>query len=142
MFRRPPSLTRTDTLFPYPTRFRSQARCAVMALGAKRRIGEEDDPARHSDGFTKGKSIERLNVDRHASQRTPIPPGVLDQRRTAGNPDRPAATAVPLVEDDARDLTAFRSDAHTSELQPLMRILNDVFCLNKKHNHTQVDDAI
>src|SRR3546814_12575044 len=86
-----------------------------MALGAKRRIGEEDDPARHSDGFTKGKSIERLNVDRHASQRTPIPPGVLDQRRTAGNPDRPAATAVPLVEDDARALTAFADTGAVSD---------------------------
>src|SRR3546814_7674558 len=49
---------------PRPVEQLLQARCAVMALGAKRRIGEEDDPARHSDGFTKGKSIERLNVDR------------------------------------------------------------------------------
>src|SRR3546814_13641191 len=86
-----------------------------MALGAKRRMGEEDDPARHSDGFTKGKSIERLNVDRHASERTPIPPGVLDQRRTAGNPDRPAAPAVPLAEDDARALTAFAAPGAVSD---------------------------
>src|SRR3546814_3083540 len=51
---------------PRPVEQLLQARCAVMALGAKRRIGEEDDPARHSDGFTKGKSIERS--EEHTSE--------------------------------------------------------------------------
>src|SRR3546814_5075080 len=31
---------------------------------------------------------------------------------------------------------AFRSEEHTSELQSLMRISYDVYCLNKKREHT------
>src|SRR3546814_13980655 len=34
MIRRPPRSTRTDTLFPYTTRFRSVARSAIQGAGA------------------------------------------------------------------------------------------------------------
>src|SRR3546814_6272910 len=64
-------------------------------------------------------------------------------RRTAGDP-----SARPLLPDEAVSLeeaiashtinvaqvNGFRSEEHTSELQSLMRISYDVFCLKKKHN--------
>src|SRR3546814_10148096 len=40
--------------------------------------------------------------------------------------------------DLARPLSDARSDAHTSELQSLMRISYAVFCLQNKHTHTQL----
>src|SRR3546814_1846308 len=46
MIRRPPRATRTDTLFPYTTRFRSED-----APGAQRQQADQQgDDARHQDG--------------------------------------------------------------------------------------------
>src|SRR3546814_5357911 len=45
MIRRPPSSTRTDTLFPYTTLFRS---CRAPAAG-RRRIRDVPVPGRHPD---------------------------------------------------------------------------------------------
>src|SRR3546814_6437277 len=42
MIRRPPRSTRTDTLFPYPTLFRSIARSC--RLQRRQQVGEEDVP--------------------------------------------------------------------------------------------------
>src|SRR3546814_9527599 len=41
------------------------------------------------------------------------------------------------VRADAEEVTIFRSEEHTSELQSLMRISYDVFCLKKKNNTIQ-----
>src|SRR3546814_8750422 len=81
MIRRPPSSTRTYTLFPYTTLFRS-ARAESPPFGARRVI-----------------------------------------RPAAGGPSR-----------FARHGTVFdsRSEEHTSELQSLMRLSYDVFCMKKK----------
>src|SRR3546814_17147517 len=49
MIRRPPRSTRTDTLFPYPTRFRSISEYAQAALGPIR-IPELQRPALILDG--------------------------------------------------------------------------------------------
>src|SRR3546814_19077757 len=51
MIRRPPRSTRTDTLFPYTTLFRSQDRTQERCLtrqdhGTRRRDGLQHDPAR------------------------------------------------------------------------------------------------
>jgi hypothetical protein len=63
--------------------------------------GEEQDAAVDRDRRAKRKGVERLDVDRYAAQRTPVPARVLDQGRATGYPDGAAAAAVPLVEDDA-----------------------------------------
>src|SRR3546814_3539809 len=102
MIRRPPRSTRTDTLFPYTTLFRSgaahrrhlqprRAGPAVLPLPGVRRQGRRVDPGR------------RLRAGRGAA--------------------RGGAGAVP---------GALRSEEHTSELQSLMRISYAVFCLKKK----------
>src|SRR3546814_2907760 len=40
-----------------------------------------------------------------------------------------------LIGDDAADAVGIRSEEHTSELQSLMRISYDVFCLQKKQTN-------
>src|SRR3546814_8224781 len=54
MIRRPPRSTRTDTLFPYPTLFRSPWRCAAgpaPAAGRRRRCGTTPAPRRGVRGI-------------------------------------------------------------------------------------------
>src|SRR3546814_10473111 len=107
MLRRPPRSTRTDTLFPYTTLFRSRIELRFRKLCAASRIARR-------------KQIER---DR------PKPSRAL--RLRAQLIARLAATALRVCE-LARKL---RSEEHTSELQSLMRISYAVFCLKKtKHN--------
>src|SRR3546814_2599705 len=102
MLRRPPRSTRTDTLFPYTTLFRS------LGYGRLRRqlpARRDADPLRElqPDG----------QVPRPAGDRA------RPRRRLPG--DR------PLCSEEAG-----RSEEHTSELQSLMRISYAVFCLKKK----------
>src|SRR3546814_3230171 len=104
MIRLPTRSTRTDTLFPYTTLFRSSDE-------ARRRPG----PADH-DGTWRpraGADLRRLR-----------PSGDARPRRRAEIPQRGAGLRVA----DA----LLRSEEHTSELQSLMRISYAVFCLKKK----------
>src|SRR3546814_8387842 len=109
MIRRPPRSTRTDTLFPYTTLFRSQKCCLLC----RRRL----------------RPYHRRNTDhgrRHAS-------GVLAAcGAIVYLSPAPLKTTSPL-----RGGQKFaRSEEHTSELQSLMRISYAVFCLKKKKNHS------
>src|SRR3546814_9224728 len=106
MRRRPPRSTRTDTLFPYTTLFRSRhqiARALIVIIGRRAEPRLEDVPARAA----------QVEND-HA-------------RMTSGIARRCAITGM-------RARTA-RSEEHTSELQSLMRISYAVFCLKKKHKN-------
>src|SRR3546814_7005064 len=104
MIRRPPRSTRTDTLFPYTTRFRSE----VEAAGPGEGLFDLKDrlPAVR---------VRRRAVIRrqHASTEAGI---------SVGNPLAAVTGRVGKV----------RSEEHTSELQSLMRISYAVFCLKKK----------
>src|SRR3546814_3653321 len=102
MIRRPPRSTRTDTLFPYTTLFRSR-RPAPSAPGAHRgHAGLPDE-------------------DPLAAQVMPQVPQVGATSPTALDP---CLESPPLE--------STRSEEHTSELQSLMRISYAVFCLKKK----------
>src|SRR3546814_10262880 len=108
MMRRPPRSTRTDTLFPYTTLFRSEQR--RVHLGARPwRIGAD---ARF---MRRGQSVELCYQF-----------GVIELTHHALHLD---CDIIPR-----RHLIGFgvRSDEHTSELQSLMRISYAVFCLKKK----------
>src|SRR3546814_4907347 len=59
MIRRPPRSTRTDTLFPYTTLFRS---------GAGGRGGRAGDAARHHLGYRDAQSHRDLRVSRHGDR--------------------------------------------------------------------------
>src|SRR3546814_5583233 len=106
MIRRPPRSTRTDTLFPYTTLFRSFRRLADVEPAVARQVAVDhvDDatrPRAHDDDL--GRQEHRFG-DR------------------VGDEQQGLAGAPPPVEQ--------RSGEHTSELQALMRTSYAVFCLN------------
>src|SRR3546814_9816836 len=117
MIRRPPRSTRTDTLFPYTTLFRSPARHQSRRRRDPDRAGLPDaGPA--------------------AQRRSPLPDAAEGRRRALGAgppggqrrpPDLPLYRPRGLGGGEPA-----RSEEHTSELQSLMRISYAVFCLKKK----------
>src|SRR3546814_4066357 len=114
MIRRPPRSTRTDTLFPYTTLFRS----LVQRTG-----GFDEIPSR--DVVPEG----GVGVHQPALQRQP--------RHAARLPED---FRIQALGDDFGDGTHHRSEEHTSELQSLMRISYAVFCLKKKKVTKLSDD--
>src|SRR3546814_8874116 len=137
MIRRPPRSTRTDTLFPYTTLFRSHnpelRALDFEAQAAEARIlpaGSLPDPTASVGfrGLDPDKPWRSAGADREDDyalrQRFPLW-GKRGLARTAATQD---AVAVGLDRiTTALDLLD-RSEAHTSELQSLMRITYDVDC--------------
>src|SRR3546814_4147398 len=115
MIRRPPRSTRTDTLFPYTTLFRSR---------------------KERSGFCMKGVANALN------ERTTMKPTDANDARIALNlliewPENPRKTRNDA--DVVQMSTNLRSEEHTSELQSLMRISYAVFCLKKqKTNNTTI----
>src|SRR3546814_7949324 len=138
MIRRPPRSTRTDTLFPYTTLFRSpfllQHRAELIAEH-REESGEiefgMDIGVLHVE--TAGDALpHRLDGEVHHVA-FPMPLG----DRAAG--DEVGDLPHPVLDPAARGGLAKavgeidgRSAEHTSDLQSLMRISYAVFCLNKK----------
>src|SRR3546814_1772272 len=115
MIRRPPRSTRTDTLFPYTTLFRSRLPEGRTA-GAS---GRAAAPVR----------LDRPSVDRLSRGPAQELPRNARRRR---RPVEPHLRAPGLVGRAALRSGRTRSEEHTSELQSLMRISYAVFCLKKK----------
>src|SRR3546814_8235127 len=113
MIRRPPRSTRTDTLFPYTTRFRSE----VEQREAERRRQER---GLQVHGDQQGEPVDDV--------------AALDMGPEVHDLD----DRCEHRQHDQRDLDP-RSEEHTSELQSLMRISYAVFCLKKK-NKTQLSE--
>src|SRR3546814_1522512 len=117
MIGRPPRSTRTDTLWPYTTLFRSGRRAGAVVpqlyVSAPSGTGE---PPRQLKGFTK------LTLEPGESRRVTLR---LDRRAFAYWSTRQDRWVVAPGRYG-------RSEEHTSELQSLMRISYAVFCLNKK----------
>src|SRR3546814_5137407 len=112
MIRRLPRSTRTDTLFPYTTLFRSgrpeDRRLLPGHAGKAERHRHQaavpDAGAESHRGGRSGKEVRRLGE----------------------------ACALPAVAARPAAVPRSRSEEHTSELQSLMRISSAVFCLKKK----------
>src|SRR3546814_1374732 len=106
MIRRPPGSTRTDTLFPYTTLFRSLR----VTLIPKGKI-----------------QVTVTNVLRNPVDMT------VAMLTSCGDPKRfwVRHNAFMATQDT---WLGKRSEEHTSELQSLMRISYAVFCLKKKKN--------
>src|SRR3546814_7650415 len=104
MIRRPPRSTRTDTLFPYTTLFRSVVGTMGSINASSRKIV---DIIGVIDGIAFQTNILALNAAVEAAR--------------AGEQGRGFAVVA-----------SERSEEHTSELQSLMRISYAVFCLKKK----------
>src|SRR3546814_7704479 len=110
MIRRPPRSTRTDTLFPYTTLFRS---------------------ATYSDRF-KALSDKKAEVDIMAAKDVKFSRDARERilRGVDILADAVKVTLGPKGRNVVIDKS--RSEEHTSELQSLMRISYAVFCLKKK----------
>src|SRR3546814_2359321 len=111
MIRRPPRSTRTDTLFPYTTLFRSLSLDELLRLFAGR-----------MERATLRMLLDELKIDwqTRTLELVQVASGWRFQAR---------AEYAPFL---AR--LSPRSEEHTSELQSLMRISYAVFCLKKKKN--------
>src|SRR3546814_1882061 len=120
MIRRPPRSTRTDTLFPYTTLFRS-------AFAGRLQIKQRDNG---------GKQGTLVPV-RILPQDFPL----LDPVPTATKPANALALHDQAHMSCQRPRAALRSEEHTSELQSLMRISYAVFCLKKKKNSKNTNHA-
>src|SRR3546814_4161704 len=113
MIRRPPRSSRTHTLCPYTTLFRScksMSRVLVSAWGPDANAYSGRSLTLYRDPKVKwgGMEIGGIRVS-HMSH---------------------------IERDMVMALTATRSEEHTSELQSLMRISYAVFCLKKKKHRT------
>src|SRR3546814_9678534 len=106
MIRRPPRSTRTDTLFPYTTLFRSDRDILLVQLDDRL---VADDVHIGADDLREDARLGRAEI------RLPR----LDAKFRRAH----------------RVAHRGRSEEHTSELQSLMRISYAVFCLKKKTTH-------
>src|SRR3546814_10062440 len=128
MIRRPPRSTRTDTLFPYTTLFRSARERVgfVQAQVAGRRVRVALAPT------AEGELAQAVFVPVQRS----LPAFRTQQRPGIAEPER--RFRIAALVDELRVLgiahrtAGERSEEHTSELQSLMRISYAVFCLEKK----------
>src|SRR3546814_3215120 len=134
MIRRPPKSTRTDTLFPYTTLFRSVVAAILNRRGSlgpapgKRSRGELVlEALDHADALTAAEALAELDPRAYRSFNL-----VVADNRDAywlcnrGEPDSRVVEVMPVP-------AGLRSEEQTSELQSLMRISYDVFCLKKKN---------
>src|SRR3546814_5990804 len=112
MIRRPPRATRTDTLFPYTTLVRS-----IVSQMLSRPLSLQCHVAKR---LRRPRHIRIDRVDRAAK--------TMELKRIiVGGTD-----ALPRAVDDGGSELP-RSEEHTSELQPLLRISYAVLCLQNKN---------
>src|SRR3546814_3994021 len=111
MHRRPPRSTRTDTLFPYTTLFRSGDRARRRHRSEERAIADPENL-----GDSARRDLRWSDRQRHPGL------GHVPHHVACGQVDDAAVVGGKAV----------RSEEHTSELQSLMRISYAVFCLKKK----------
>src|SRR3546814_1666551 len=125
MIRRPPRSTRTDTLFPYTTLFRSgsSVACRRSSPSTNRLIPPPADRNHtiRSTGFHTGWTRGGTHAGTSATREFLGAVGCysLDPSSSTSSGQRSSPTF-------------YRSEEHTSELQSLMRISYAVFCLKKK----------
>src|SRR3546814_3783825 len=130
MIRRPPRSTRTDTLLPYTTLFRSphhqrQAQGRGAGRGQRHQPGHQQALVAQDERPQRAQAAEPWfglvgGVRRSRGFRRAIGPGVLSWN----------VSHYPLSSKRTR-----RSEEHTSELQSLMRISYAVLCLKKKKDY-------
>src|SRR3546814_3647468 len=114
MIRRPPRSTRTDTLFPYTTLFRSSDFAqSEIPSGCPEHEGGIAMDFRYSVAECDVREAERPRLERFRERFT--------------------TWRLWLSKDEHSVWNQVRSEEHTSELQSLMRISYAVFCLKKKN---------
>src|SRR3546814_7290614 len=114
MIRRQPGSTRTDTLFPYTTLFRSDR----LSINGGYNFADEMFPLSNINFSGSTTLFEKISMSFNGSF---DPYAVIDGQR------------MPVF------LAKERSEEHTSELQSLMRISYAVFCLKKNKISTNTN---
>src|SRR3546814_9379816 len=132
MIRRPTRSTRTDTLVPYTTHFRSAAVLDEHLVAVA--VAQAEDRRRHQrEGealLQPGDLLVDLGVDLGGAAVALV--GRLQRQEHHAGVGR--VGELQRVQARERDRVRDRSEEHTSELQSLMRISYAVFCL-KKNKH-------
>src|SRR3546814_3176544 len=111
MIRRPPRSTRTDTLLPYTTLFRSVREALLREL------------KRGGQAYFLHNEVETIH-----NRRARLEELVPEARITVAHGQMPERELEQVM----KGFYQQRSEEHTSELQSLMRISYAVFCLKKK----------
>src|SRR3546814_9424384 len=144
MIRRPPRSTRTDTLFPYTTLFRSRKAGQVLYQRAERVAVRRDENSltrsqlRRNAAFpirqnARDSVFQAFGVrDGHAS--IAAVPGKIERAVCSQRRRRHVKAAPPDVD---LYISMLRSEEHTSELQSLTRSSYAVFCLKIINDHTK-----
>src|SRR3546814_3621041 len=139
MIRRPPRSTRTDTLFPYTTLFRSKGRQRPYTsnlLPDSTVVPGQKQLSIVLAGRQEISDTSVLEIDGHFTHRTTarcISPTSAAVSISCYRQGSVVASGV----DSWSVSPAFRSEEHTSELQSLMRISYAVFCLKKTKTYQQ-----
>src|SRR3546814_6588703 len=119
MIRRPPRSTRTDTLFPYTTLFRSPIG------GDIREFSQDPSKIPEHDVLLAGFPCQPFSI------------AGVSKKNALGRPhgflcDTQGTLFFDTAQIIAHHRPAARSEEHTYELQSLMRTSPAVFCLKKK----------
>src|SRR3546814_4418824 len=123
MIRRPPRSTRTDTLFPYTTLFRSGVETSVRVIRVAPFVTDKR-PGAGADQLPADQQGQEV-VGHHQQLHTA---GEDEEQRHQPGQSGPALLCCRVDQHRKRD----RSEEHTSELQSLMRSSYAVFCLKQK----------
>src|SRR3546814_2364872 len=147
MIRRPPRSTRTDTLFPYTTLFRSF--CLYC-------FSQTYPPCRRRRLGSPAAAYTRPTWLRQEKTRLPwLQPATTTQfdyvnmlqislvspAEFRGTPSAPLRRPNQRCASGETNRTCGRSEEHTSELQSLMRISYAVFCLKKKKHNKKMKNT-
>src|SRR3546814_1588427 len=136
MIRRPPRSTRTDTLYPYTTLFRSvavhpqrdQPLGLAGALALAPQLGARARPVAHPAA---GQRLHQ-GLAVHPGDHQHLAAVVLLRHRA----DEALRVEGNGLFQGGGKIVHGRSEEHTSELQSLMRISYAVFCLKKQNKIT------
>src|SRR3546814_2445558 len=131
MIRRPPRSTRTDTLFPYTTLFRSEAEVEYQ----DKQSSAVDVKFAAADVADLAKRFGVADASGAAFVIWTTTPWTL--------PANQAVAANAELDYALVDFARARSEEHTSELQSLMRISYAVFCLKQNTaKQIQTEDTV
>src|SRR3546814_1264949 len=140
MFRQTLGSTRTDTLYPYRTLFRSDSRVEAGVHTAQLDVGVRGrnfwvapaDYQRAKAWFSQGYTEALKTPDDTIVYVTP------ESRRVIQQDQKDCMGCLSHCQFSSwKDHDDYRSEEHTSELQSLMRISYAVFCLKKKKSTEQ-----
>src|SRR3546814_5280707 len=127
MVLRPPISTRTDTLFPYTTLFRSSFQGIDPPVRSRARQPAPGLWARHQ-GIVGHRARKTRSRPRYPHTGLALGRGRERWRFSLSSGGRAGRARL-------RHLAQLRSEEHTSELQSLLRLSYAVFCLKKNSNN-------